>query len=268
VTDRNSAYTERSLGLQSREHELPMLLVWCTRQQHQVRDEVLVAIIARASSLRAELISELQHDMTLALAGLRLAALLSLLTLLPEETQTRLQGTPAGDPLMAFGSLLQGEAIDGEIATVRCAVYSFWEALSIKGPESNTISEFLGLVLGSHNAEGCHDNLLVTYWRARGEGSHSYAMEELFLFLAASSLELKSRNSQKPGHINFGLPTGHRGSHGSSTTTTGKDSTGLVKTRLVIDGHTGVLQCLIVPRIATKGDILGIMSDDTQHSYH
>jgi len=25
-----------------------------------------------------------------------------------------------------------------------------------------------------------------------------------------------------------------------------------------------VLQCLIVPRIANKGDILGIMSDDTQ----
>jgi hypothetical protein len=207
VTDRNSGYTECSLGLQSREHELPMLLVWCTQQQHQVRDEVLAALTTRASSLRAELISELQHDMTLALAALRLAALLLLLTLLPEESQTRLEGTPAGDPLIEFNSLLQGEAIDGEIATVRCAIYSFWVALSIKGPESNTISEFLGLVLSSHNAEGCHDNLLVTYWRVRGGGSHSYAMEELFMFFAASSLEFKSRNAQKPGHINFGSTT-------------------------------------------------------------
>lgn len=184
-----------------------MLLVWCSQQQHQIRDDVLAALIPRASSLRAELISELQHDMTLARTALRLAALLLLLTLLPEETRTRLQGTPAGHPLMAFDSLLQGEAIDGEIVTVRCAIHSFWEALSFKEPGSNEISELLGLVLGTHNAEGCHDNLFVTYWRVRGGGSHNYAKKKLSTSLTASSLELKSMNSQKSGHLNLGSTT-------------------------------------------------------------
>jgi len=203
VADGNSAYTEHSLGLQSQEHNLSMLLVWCSQQQHQVRDEVLVALLARASSLRAELISELQHDMTLARAALTLGALLLLLTLLPDETKTHLQDTPAGNPLMAFDSLLQGEARDGEKATVKCAIHSFWEALSIKGPKSKMISELLGLILGTHNAEECHNDSFVMYWKVRGGGSHSYAKEELSGFLAASSLEIKFMNSQKLQHLNF-----------------------------------------------------------------
>lgn len=127
---------------------------------------------------------------------MRLAALVLLLPLLPEETQTRLQGTPAGHPLMAFDSLLQGEAIDGEIATVRCAIHSFGEALPIKGPESKKISELLGLVLGTHNAEGRHNDLFVTYWKFRARGSHSYAKEKLSNFSAASSPEIRSMNSK------------------------------------------------------------------------
>lgn len=203
VADRNSVYIKCSLGLQSREYDLPMLLVWCSQQQHHVRDEVLAALLARASSLRAELISELQQDMTLAQAALKLGALLLLLPLLPQQAQARLRGTPVRHPLIAFDSLLQGEAIDDETATVKCAIHSFWEALSITRPESRNISELLGLVLGTHNAEECHENLFVSYWKVRGGGSHSYAKEELSRFLAASPPEVKSINLQKPGHLNF-----------------------------------------------------------------
>jgi len=127
--------------------------------------------------------------MTLAQAALRLAALLLLLTLLPEKTQTQDQGSPARCPLMAFDFLLQGDAIDGEIATVKCAIHSFWEALSIKRPESKEISELLGRVLSTHNAEGCQNDLFVTYWKFWGRGSQSYATEKLSKFFAASSPE-------------------------------------------------------------------------------
>lgn len=190
-----------------------MLLVWCTQQQHQVHNEVLAALITHAFSLHTELISKLQHVMTLALAALRLTVLLLLLTLLSEKSQTHLEGTSAEDSLMKFNFLLQKEMINDEITTVKCAIYSFWMTLSIKEPESNTISEFLRLVLSSHNTERCHNNLLVMYWRVWGEGSHSYVMKKLFMFFAASSLEFKFRNAQKPDHINFGSTTWHCGSH-------------------------------------------------------
>jgi len=108
---------------------------------------------------------------------------------------------------MAFDSLLQGEAINDEIATVKCAIYSFWEVLSIKSHESEKISELLGLVLSAHNAEGCQNDLFVTYWMVRARGSHSYAKEKLSKFFAASSAEIRSMNSQSLGHLNFGSTT-------------------------------------------------------------